>query len=307
MRKHLLSVQRDGFYGVWYPCPGENVSRALILMLDHSPDSFMVRAGAKWAHQSGAHALAVSPEKSARGLLNEPIERVGQAIGFLKKRGCGKIGIFGASAMGMAVLSAAARYPDIRLTIAISPPDFVMEGYRRDGADGAPERPGDGESSLSWKGKPLPYLPYAHRHPAYWQKIREESKATGNLIAARAMFDLSERLHPLGEEELIKVERIHGKILCIGAEDDALWDTCKYISRMLRRLSERPHACDFEALLYPHGTHFVFPETMLRLMLPIGSDLFVRLMFKAARRCPKECRETRLDIDRRLKKALSEW
>ena len=207
----------------------------------------------------------------------------------------------------MMALVAASYYPDISLTIAMTPPDFVIEGYYRDKTDGALERPGDQESSVSWRGRPLPYLPYAYRHPTYWQKIKEEAKAGDNILAARNMFDESERLHPLTEEEKIKIERINGKVVCIGAEDDVLWDTCRYIRRMQQRLKSLPHTCDFEALTYEHGTHFVFPESMLKLMLPIGSGLLVRFMFKAAREYSKECRETRLDIDRRLMSILSRW
>ena len=65
--------------------------------------------------------------------------------------------------------------------------------------------------------------------------------------------------------------------------------------------------CAFEALLYRHGTHFVFPDSMLRSMLPLASGLLVRLMFRAGREHPKECRETRIDIDRRLQAALQAW
>ena len=61
------------------------------------------------------------------------------------------------------------------ITIALSPSDFIMEGFYRDGKDGAKERPGDHESTLSWQGEPLPYLPYAYRHPEYWQKLKEEA------------------------------------------------------------------------------------------------------------------------------------
>lgn len=38
--------------------------------------------------------------------------------------------------------------------------------------------PGEGESTASWQGKPLPYLPYAYRHPAYGQKMKADAKAT---------------------------------------------------------------------------------------------------------------------------------
>ena len=121
------------------------------------------------------------------------------------------------------------------------------------------------------------------------------------------MFEISEQLHPIQEEEKIKVERIKGKLILIGAEDDALWDTCRYIRRIQKRLEELPHDCTCEAWLYEHGTHFAFPESLLKKILPVGSGLLVKAMFKAGRDYPKECRETRIDIDRRMKQAILEW
>ena len=102
-------------------------------------------------------------------------------------------------------------------------------------------------------------------------------------------------------------QRIRGKIICIGAEDDVLWDTCRYIRRMEERLETTPHDAVLESWLYEHGTHFAFPQSLLKQMLPLGSGLLVSLMFKAGKEHSKECRETREDIDRRLKRALSEW
>ena len=49
------------------------------------------------------------------------------------------------------------------------------------------------------------------------------------------------------------------------------------------------------------------PETMLKTMLPIGSSLFVKITFSAAKKFPKECKETRVDIDRRMTAAISDW
>ena len=207
----------------------------------------------------------------------------------------------------MMALVAASYFPEITLTIAISPPDFIMEGFYQDGKDGAHERPGDKESTISWQGEPLPYLPYAYRHPEYWQKIKAESKARGDMIASRSMFDESERLHSIQEAERIKVENIKGKVIFIGAEDDVLWDTCKYIRRMEQRLKERPHECEYESLLYEHGTHFAFPQSMLDMMMPVIGNLFVGLAFQAGRKHPKECKQTRLDIDRKLTAAIKEW
>ncbi len=306
MKKQYYRPETDGFYGAFYACPGET-DKAVILMLGDAVDDRMAASGARWLQQQGCHVMAMSPDRKDYGHHNYPLERFGKAIEVLRGKGCRKIGIVGASTTGMLALLAASYYPQISLTIAISPPDFVMEGFYRDGKDGMKERPGDHESSVSWEGRPLPYLPYAYRHPEYWLKIKEASKAGGDMVASRPLFDESERRHPLREEEKIRVENIRGDVLCIGAEDDVLWDTCRYIRRMEKRLEEKPHSCRFRSLLYEHGTHFAFPESMLKIMLPVGGSLLVGAAFRAGRKFPKECRETRRDIDRGVRQALKNW
>ena len=306
MKKQVFTVEKDGFNGAWYANPAGS-RRGVILMLGDSAEDRMAVCGAKWLHENGCHVMAMSPDKKDYGHHNYPLERFGKAISFMKAQGCERLGVIGASTTGMLALLAASYYPELTLTIAFSPSDFVMEGFYQDGKDGMRERPGDGESSVSWQGQPLPYLPYAYRHPEYWLKIKEESKAGGDFIASRKLFDESERRHPLQEEERIKIERIRGRIICIGTEDDVLWDTCKYIRRMEARLKERPHESSFEAWLYEHGTHFAFPESMLKKMLPVGASLLVRIMFRAGKQYPKECRETRIDVDRRLRQVFLAW
>ena len=305
-KQQIFTEEHDGFIGAYYGGPADS-KKAIILMLGDSSEDHMARCGADWVMKRGCHALNMSAGKKDYGHHNYPLERFGKAISFLRSRGIEKIGIAGASTTGMLALIAASYYPEISLTITMSPSDFVMEGFYRDGKDGATERPGDNESSVSWRGLPLPYLPYAYRHPEYWKKIQEESKAGGDRIASRKMFDESEKRHPIKEDERIKVENIRGKIIFIGAEDDVLWDTCKYIRRMENRLARLPHESTFESWLYEHGTHFAFPESMLKMMLPVGSGLLVSFMFRAGKEYKKECRETRIDIDRRLKKVLAEW
>lgn len=306
MKKVYFVPEKDGFYGAYF----ENrtkTDKAMILMLGDAIDDRMAVSGVKWLHRQGCNVMTMSPTKKDYGHHNYPLERFEKAITYLKMKGNKKIGAAGASTTGMMALLAASYYPDISLTIAMTPPDFVMEGFYQDGLDGAKERPGNEESSVSYQGKPLPYLPYAYRHPEYWQKIKQESKEGGNMIASRKMFDASERLHPVREEEKIKVENIKGKLILIGAEDDVLWDTCKYIRRMEERLRTVPNDCRCETILYQHGTHFVFPESMIKLMLPVGSGLLVRLVFRAGREYPKECKDTRIDIDNKLSEIIRTW
>lgn len=126
------------------------------------------------------------------------------------------------------------------------------------------------------------------------------------MIASRELIDVSEKAHPIQEEEFIKIERIKGKPLLIGAEDDVLWDTAKYIRRMKERLTKREHTCEVESYIYEHATHFVFPESMVKTILPIGGDLITRV-FATGRNYPKECKTARVDIDRHVTDVILVW
>ncbi|MBQ9141488.1 MAG: acyl-CoA thioester hydrolase [Lachnospiraceae bacterium] len=306
MNKEYFTVEKDGFYGVYFrselPC-----NRAVILMLGDDANDRMAVSGAKWMVQKGCNVMTMAPSPKDYGHHNYPLERFEKVIAYLKQQGNTKIGVAGASTTGMLALVAASYYEDISLTLAFCPADFVMEGFYQDGLDGCHERPGNKESSVSFKGEPLPYLPYAYRHPEYWKMIKKESKEGGDFIASRKMFEESERLHPVQEEEKIKVENIKGKVVFVGAEDDALWNTCKYIRRMVERLETLPHECEYEAFTYEHGTHFAFPQSMLTMMMPVISGLFVGAAFKAARKYPKECKATRMDVDKNITRVLAEW
>lgn len=249
----------------------------------------------------------MSPAKKDYSHHNYPLECIEKAIAWLKSHGSAKIGIAGASTTGTLALTAASIFDDISLTVAMTPSDFVWQGFMQGKKDGCKEWPIEGESLFSYKGRPLPYMPFCYKHPDYWHMISEESRRTGNMVASRKLFDDSEAAHPIAEGEFIKVENIRGKLFLVGAEDDALWDTAKYIRRMEKRLAVQPHTCEVEAVIYEHGTHFVFPEGMLRTMLPIGSALFVTLAFSAAKKYPGECKTARIDIDRRMTLIICEW
>lgn len=306
MEKRYFNINDHGFYGAYYKNKNRS-DKAIILMFGDAVDDRMAVCGVKWMQRRGCNVMAMSCGEKDYGHHNYPLERFESAIAWLKSNGNSQIGIIGGSTTAMLALIASSYFEEITLTIALSPADFVMEGFYRDGLDGARERPGNNESTVSYKGQPLPYLPFAYRHPAYWQKIKGESKKSGNMLASRKMFDESERLHPISEAERIKVENIKGKIVFIGAEDDVLWNTCKYIRRMTKRLAVLPHECEYKALIYKHGTHLVFPQSMVEAMIPVISGLLVRVMFRAGRQYPKECKKTRIDIDKKLSNVILKW
>ncbi len=300
-----IKETEKGFYGCYWPVEGSRC--AILAMLGDDCEDYMAKSAVKWLQKKfQVSVLTLSPAHKDYSHHNLPVERIGAAITYLKAQGIEKFGIAGASTTGMYALLAASYYPEITLTIAMTPADFVMEGFYQGKRDGQTEWPGDGESSASWEGKPLPYLPYAYRHPEYGKKMKEEAKKGGDLIASREIFVASEKAHPIREEEFIKIERIKGKLLLIGAKDDVLWETEKYIKRMEKRLAEREHTCEVESCIYEHATHFVFPEGMVKTILPVGGDLLTRV-FDAGRKFPKECKAARIDIDRRVTQAVDVW
>ena len=305
MEHTYYHIPQDGFYGAYYPHPVRSRS-AVILMLGDRIDDTMAKMGVKWLHQRGCNVLTMAPETKDYAFHRFRIEYFEKAIEFLKR--CNdRIGMCGASTTAMTALAAASLLPEITLTVAMSPSDFIMEGFYRDGLDGAKERPGENESSLSYRGQDLPYLPYAYRHPDYWNALAAEAKRRGDMAAARDMFDLSEQLCPVTEEMKIKVERIQGIVALVGAEDDSLWDTCRYIRRMAERLRDHPHSCKAAVMTYEHGSHFVFPQSMLTNLLPFGSSLLLRMAFRSLREYPQECKETRIDIDKKLRRLIRTW
>lgn len=306
MKKQFFSINKDGFYGTYYENPNGS-DCAMIGLFGDDPNDFMAKCGAKWLHKNGVNVMCMSPDVKNYSHVNFPLERIDTAIKWLKSHGNKKIGIMGMSTAGMDSLVAASYFSDITLTFGLTPSDFVWQGFEQGEKDGAKEWPIPNASTLSWQGKPLPYMPFVYEHPQYYQKIQEETKDSGDITRSTWLFIDSEKARPHTEEEMIKVENIKGKLIMVGAEDDSFWEAGKYVRRMDKRLQERPHDCEYEALVYEHGTHFVLPETMLRKALPIGLKFVLKFVFRAAKEYPNECEATRKDIDKHLSAALKQW
>jgi hypothetical protein len=306
MNRIHFEHESDGFYGAYWKCKNES-NAAMIAMIGDDSEDRMARCAVKWLHRLGLNVLTMSPAKKDYSHHNYPLERIETAIAWLKAHGNEKIGIVGASTTGTLALTAASYFSDITLTIGMTASDFIWQGFIQGERDGCKEWPVEGESLFSYHGQPLPFMPFVYQHPKYWQVVKSESKRTGDMISLRKIFDDSEEAYPLTEEQMIKVENIRGTLLLIGAEDDAAWDTAKYIRRMEQRLKHHPHQCKAEIAVYEHGTHFVYPQTMLKMMLPVFSGAFVKFAFTAAKKYPKECKETRIDIDRRLRTTIEAW
>lgn len=306
MKKITFSNSNDGFYGTYYINPN-NADNAVIGLFGDDPNDYMAKCGAKWLHKNGVNVMCMSPDIKNYSHVNYPLERIGTAIKWLKNNGNKKIGIMGMSTAGMDSIAAASYYPDITLTFGLTPSDFIWQGFEQGEKDGCKEWPIPNASTLSWEDKPIAYMPFVYQHPEYYRIIEEETKGSGDVTRSTKLFIDSEKAREHTEEEMIKVENIKGKLILIGAEDDSFWETGKYIRRMDKRLQEHPHSCDYEAIVYEHGTHFVLPESLLRTALPVGLKFVLKFVFRAAKEYPNECEATRKDIDKRLSAAIKEW
>lgn len=306
MKKLFFETEKDGFYGTYYVNP-KGSDCAVIGLFGDDPNDYMAKCGAKWLHKNGVNVLCMSPGKKDYSHVNYPLERIETAIQWLKNNGNKKIGIVGMSTTGMDALVAASFFSDITLTFALTPSDFIWQGFEQGNKDGCKEWPIPGASTLSWKGQPLAYMPFVYEHPIYWQKVEEETKGSGDIERSTCLFIDSEKAREHTEEEMIKVENIKGSLFLVGADDDSFWETGKYIRRMDQRLKTHLHSCEYTTLVYEHGTHFVLPESLLRKALPIGLKFVLRFIFKAAKDYPNECEATRKDIDEKLSNALEKW
>ena len=127
--KHLhFNVEPDGFYGAYWACDG-GAGCAVIAMIGDDPEDRLARSAAKWLCGHGVNVLTMSPAKKDYGHHNYPLERIEAAISWLKANGSPKIGIAGASTTGTLALTAASMFPEITLTIALTPSDFVWQGF----------------------------------------------------------------------------------------------------------------------------------------------------------------------------------
>lgn len=306
MKKIGFEVEKDGFYGYYWKNKIPTKA-AIIAMLGDDASDYMAKRCVKWMQKQGLNVLTMSPAKKDYSHHNYPLERVEKAVQWLRANGNEKIAIVGASTTGTLALTAASYFPDITLTLALTPSDFVWQGFAQGKKDGCGEWPIEGESLFTYRDNPLPYMPFCYQHPEYWRVYKEESKKSGDMMNSRKIFDDSEKAHPIREEEFIKIENIKGKLVFVGAEDDSLWDTARYIRRAQKRLKEKPHSSDATFLVYEHGTHFVFPESLFKTFFFGFFEIALKVMFRAARKYPKECKATREDIDLKLVKMIKDW
>ena len=305
-----LAAAMDGFPGWFYASPTPS-DRCMLVFLGDDGNDFMDKAVAKWLTRvHGCNALCVGLRQNVRqqdtGVHDWPLEQVAAAAHWAKQKGFAKLGLFGMSMQACLVLSAACRIPDFSLVIAFAPADFVPWGFVHGKIDGNPngEWPSGG-STFTWQGQPLPFQPAMQDKEAYWQMFTADGKRFHEMHS-RGVFEYSEQQHPIDAESFIPVENIAARLVLVGAEDDSMWDSARYIRRMEARMQKAGRTAPLDVFLYRYGTHLLVPQKLLKSALPVGGCLISR-MFASGRKHPGDCKQARLDLEDKLARILADW
>ena len=111
----------------------------------------------------------------------------------------------------------------------------------------------------------------------------------------------------LKENDILRACVVLNSNYNMGYEKVGLWGISKGAELAAKQIMERLQEHEYETLIYEHGTHFVLPESMLRIALPIGVKFVLKFVFRAAKEYPDECEAARKDIDKKVSAALKEW
>jgi dienelactone hydrolase len=279
--KTECKVDEYGFTGFLFEPEYDNyIGKAVIVITGSDGGVDNAKLIAEYICQHGQiHTLAVgywNTPTTPDMLSNVPVETIENAVKFLKDHKFDKVGIYGGSKGGELSLLAGSLIPDITSVVAMSPLFCVFQGIER---NGKPSK----TSSWSWRGQPLPYCSskmhlslllgpsIKHRE---WRMVELYKKA------------INERLT---EDAIIKVENIHGPILLLSAEDDAMWPSAYSCEKVCERLASNNFAYNYKHQSYRYTSHVLMP--------PIENAKMnaVLRMWQIERKYPKECRKSKED------------
>ena len=302
-----LTIDKNGFEGSFYPSSNKEKTGVIVLSGDKD-DDFLSRAFAKYFVKKGFDtlSLSLSQENKGTGVSLWKIEYSEKAVEFLKSQGISKIAFCGISMQAVLALLSASLIPEISMVIAFTPCDFVPWGFSHGKLldDKNAEWP-TGESLASFRGEEIPCHPSPLPKIEYWEKFCQDKRQYREMHS-KGIFDLSERKRPVSEDAFIKIENIKGRIVLIGAGDDSMWDSRRYIERMKERLTRCGFSYPVDIFTPYVGTHLLLPQSLVKEAVPVFSTL-VYMMFSSGRKFRGECKKARLDLDIRLDKILNEF
>jgi dienelactone hydrolase len=243
-------VKGENFVADFY-CNEPSTPRPGILFLGGSEGGRPNRRLPEFLAENGYAVLAVAYYKE-KGLPQTfqmiPLEYFDTPIAWInhsKSVAPGRTVLVGGSKGAELALLLASRKPEIAAVIALSPCSVVWEG-----PTDAP--PPTGQSSWSFQGKPIPFVPFDYRG------INEKDplfawKCYKNSLMQKAAV----------EKASIEVEKIHGPILLFSGQDDQLGPCGQMADAICDRLKAKGFKYKYEHVDYPDAGHTLTEHYMI--------------------------------------------
>lgn len=243
----VLDYRTDELAGQFFPAtvPGPGV-----IALSGSDGGCPLEVGRRLA-ADGFSCLALSYFKAdglPRHLVEVPLDYVEGALGWLARHPSvtgGPNGVIGVSKGAELALLTAAYFPhSVGAAVAYAPSSVAFAGISL-GADGRRR------SSWSYRGQPVPFVPYAER-----------GARPG--VAARGLT-----LHPIYRAALqdptavqaaaIRIENTDARFLLLSGGQDQIWPASEMSESVVARLSDLGRADQIEHLQFPLAGHSFMP------------------------------------------------
>ncbi|MET9657129.1 acyl-CoA thioester hydrolase/BAAT C-terminal domain-containing protein [Streptomyces sp. NPDC006510] len=160
------------------------------------------------------------------GICEIPLETFESAIEVLRAGGARRIGVLGTSKGAEAALHLSVLLPGADAVVALSPTSLTWANVGP-GEDGQ-TRPY--RSSWTWRGEPLPFVPYDDS----WAP--SPARTAGDPVAIRGWYERSRRTFAdRVDAARIPVERSGAELVLVAGGDDAMWPSLPYAEELAAR------------------------------------------------------------------------
>lgn len=240
-------IKKNGVFGKLF-IPSDQGKYPAIIVLTGSEGGWTSIPRAKLLANHGFATLALpyfAIEGLPETLAEIPVEYFQKAIDLLQHEDqiiSDQIGIIGTSKGGEAALLVASLDTRIKSVVALVSPTAVWYGLVY----------GFGKSSWTFKGKSLPYVPYAS-DPTY-----NPAPNFARYFAAEYRYQIYHT--DSFEKYLIKVENINGPILFVTAKKDLMFPSFESSEISMNRLRKNKHPFTYEHISYEYAGHSIGNE-----------------------------------------------
>lgn len=179
-------------------------------------------------------------------LQEVPLEYFGNAIKWMKHSiyiDPTKLAVIGVSRGSTLALLLPTIYKDFEAIVAIAPSHVVWQSHYLNWDHYAVR------SSLSYRGKALPFVPYDFSNKAASAACNSET------AACVGMYEQSLKQRQRVRAALIPVERIRAPVLLLSGRADSMWPSSKMGDLVIQRLAKAKHPYEYRHIAYDMAGH----------------------------------------------------